>query len=267
MPNIEDVAFSRLLRLSNIWDVGNSGVQTSFINNLARMTETDKIIRVVCKSVSFENNAYNIYTSGPFKNNVFTWEILFDTTYSYTINEPGFYTAQQLIDILQPVIEASLQAITPGMTLTMEIGEFSKKIEYSTDSNLTVLHIDAVGSLNPFLGNNEYSPGILLGFPYTSDSLPNLAGLQNVYVNSTTMAEGNLVDGDVENHDILAEVPVTVPFGSRVNYESRDDELDSVNYESVRNFDSIKVTLVDINNTPIELNGGNVIVVLKIYYL
>lgn len=273
MGTIENNTFSRLLRLSNIWDIGNSGSNHAvFINNLSRMTETDKIVRTVCKSVSFENNAYNIYTSGPFKNNVFNWDVDDSGTItleSYTVPTAGYYTAQQLINILQPLIEASLQVVVPGITLLMEIGTFSKKIEYTLSGlgvELILGGTAGIGSLNEVLGNNVDSGNIGITV-YISDSLPDLAGLQNIYVHSTTMAEGNLVDGDVENHDIIAEVPVDAPYGSRVNYESRDDELDSINYDSVRNFDSIKVELVDINNNVIELNGGNVIIVLKIYYL
>lgn len=273
MTTIENSTFSRLLRLSSDFDVSNSGRSTFFVNNLSRMTETDKIIRAVCKSVSFVNNAYNIYTEGVFKNNVFNWDVEFGVStnnHSYTVTEAGFYTAQQLIDILKPVIEATLQAIIPAVTLTMEIGTFSKKIEYSLSTVGVALVLggqQGIDGLNKALGNNEDSGQIVSPNTYVSDSLPNLSGLQNVYVHSTTLSEGNLVDGDVENHDVIAEVPVDVPYAVRVNYESRDDELDSVNYASLRNFDSVAVSLRDINNNEIELNGGNVIIVLKIYYL
>ena len=267
MTAIENNTFSRLLRLSSQFNIQANGRNTNFTNGLSRMTETNKIIRAVCKSVSFENNAYNIYTSGAFKNNVFSWSILVGGSFTHEIPVAGFYTAQQLIDILKPIIQATMVAVDAGAVLTMEIGDFSKKIEYSTNTNLVGLILDGGDSLNAVLGNLTTTSAIITGFPYTSETLPTLGGLQNVYVHSTTIAEGNLVDGDVENHDVIAEVPVDAPYGARVNYESRDDELDSVNYDSLRNFDSINISLRDIDNNEIELNGGNVIIVLKIYYL
>ena len=81
------------------------------------------------------------------------------------------------------------------------------------------------------------------------------------------MAEGNLVDGDVENHDILSEIPVTALYGEKNIYRANDTELESINYSSTRNFDSIKIQLKDINQNVIQLNGGVVIIGLKIYYL
>ena len=270
---IENNSFSRLLRLSSAFDVSGSTQPAKFVNNLARMTETNRIIRAVVKSVAFDNNAYNIYTSGPLKNNVFNWDVEYGAStvnHSYSVAQDGFYTYQELIDLLKPVIEASLQVIIPAINLTMELGTISKKIEYSLDSVGVWLVLggqQGIAGLNKVLGNNVDSGQILFPNTYISDSLPSLAGLQNVYVHSTTVGEGNLVDGDVENHDTIAEVPVNVPFGSRVYYESMDDELDSVNYPSLRNFDNIEISLRDLNNNQIELNGGVVVVVLKLYYL
>jgi hypothetical protein len=263
---IENNSFSRLLRLSNEFDISGSVEPARFINNLARMTETNRIIRAVVKSVSFDNNVYNIYTSGEFKNNQFKWDIN-GIPYSYSVSPSGFYTAQELINILQPEIETALKGFDAGAVLTMVIGDYSGKIEYSTNTATASLVLDGGLELNSVLGNTALSSAILLGSPFTSQSLPALAGLQNVYVHSTTIGEGNLVDGDVENHDVIAEVPVDAPWGSRVNYESRDDELDSVNYGSLRNFDSIEISLRDLQNRQIQLNGGNVVIVLKIYYL
>lgn len=272
MTTIENNTFSRLLRVSNLFGIGANDTITNFTVNLNRMTETDSIVRAVCKSVSFDNNAYNIYTTGAFKNNVFNWDVDDSgaiTVESHTITEGGYYSAQQLIDILQPLIEASLQVVAPGVTLLMEIGLYSKKIEYTLSGvgvELILGGTTGIGGLNEALGNNVDS-GNIGTTKYISDSLPQLAGLQNSYIHSTTLAEGNLVDGDVEIHDVIAEVPVNVPFSSRVYYESQDDELDSINYDSLRNFDSINISLRDINNNIIELNGGNLIIVLKIYYI
>lgn len=269
MGEIENNTFSRLLRISNIHSVNENDTITDFTVNLNRMTETNNIIRAVVKSVSFPNNAYNIYTSGPQKNNVFNFDIAGVGSYSVTIQEEGFYSTQQLIDIIKPQIQASLDVIDPTNILTMVIGDYSKKIEYSLSKLTASLDIPGLGGdggLNSVLGNT--SDFVVNGSSVTtSQEVPDLYGLTNVYLHSTTLAEGNLADGDVENHDIITEIPVDVIYGQMVNYESRDDELDSVNYLSFRNYDNIKLTLKDLRDNIIQLNGGDFVVVLKIYYV
>lgn len=263
MSLIENVTQSRLLRISNVHAVGTSS-STNFTVNLNRMTETNNIVRCVCKSVSFPNNAYNIITSGVLANNEFSYEILGDAAYTVTVPTAGFYTTTELLAIIQPAIDAQVKVIDPAATVTFAIDPFSKLIVMSVSGSLAV----QVGGLklNVVMGNTVNS-GFINNTSYSFDSLRDLYGLKTVFLHSTTIAEGNLVDGDVENHDILAEIPVTAPWGSMNFYESQDDELDSINYDSVRNFDQITITLRDLNNDIIELNGGDVVVVLKLYYV
>lgn len=263
--SIEGSTQSRLLRISNIHGIGNP-TSSSFTVNLNRMSETDKIVRTVCKSVTFPNTGYNVVTG---LNDVFLYEIDTGVESSYTLAQ-GYYTVQEIIAIIQPLIEVSLAVIFPGATLLMEVGQYSKAIEFTpsiggfTLGHLTGPLAGTTGGLNASLGEPNVSP--LITALYVSSELPDLAGLTRVFVHSTTLAEGNLVDGDVENHDIIGEVPVTVPFGSLVVYESNDDELDSINYGSARNFDQIKIELKDLEGNIIDLHGGTTEVILKLYY-
>jgi hypothetical protein len=269
MAEIENNTFSRLLRISNIHSIGANDTITDFRIGLNRMTETNNIVRAVVKSVSFPNNAYNIYTTGNLKNNIFNFEIDGVATYSVGLAADGFYTTQQIIDIIKPAIQSIIDVIDPTNILTMQIGEFSKKIEYSLSKvTLSITSPGALGDggLNSTLGNTEDLNIDNLGVA-VSQEVPNLYGLTNVYIHSTTLAEGNLVDGDVENHDILGEIPVNVPFGAMVYYESQDDELDAINYLSFRNYDALRIQLKDVNDNVIQLNGGDLIIVLKLYYL
>jgi hypothetical protein len=270
--SIEGSTYSRLLRISNIHSTNATDTSSNFTVNLNRMTETDQIVRCVFKSASFPNTAYNIRVAGQHQNNVFLFEIS-GTPFSYSLAEAGYYTVQSIIDLVRVAIETQLTAANPGDTLTMAVGQYSKTIEYVTSlagGSLILGHTvgplaGTTGSLNTVLGADVVSPVIDL-IVYKSPKLPSLLGLTRVFVHSTTLAEGNLVDGDVENHDIIGEVPVTVKFGSMIFYESGDDELDSVNYGSVRNFDQINITLRDLDANIIDLNGGITEVILKMYY-
>jgi hypothetical protein len=271
MSVIANNTLSRLIRLSNIQSVNPSDTMTNFTVNLNRMTETNNILRVVLKSVEFPNNAYNIHTSGALQNNVFKFRVSLNADYSHTITQEGYYTTQQLIDILLPVIQARVDVIDPTNIVSMSINPYSKKIEYYISKNTVAIEFpgdSGFGSLNIALGNTVPT-GAVLSFnpPVQSAELPNLYGLTKVYIHSTTLAEGNVVDGDVENHDILGSVPVNTEFGQMVYYDSGDGELDSINYDSVRNYDNITITLRDLETNIITLNGGTVVIMLKIYYL
>lgn len=270
MSSIENNTFSRLLRISNIHSVNPNDTSTDFTVNLNRMTETNNIVRISCKSVTFPNNGYNIHTSGALKNNVFNFEVPLDTTYTYTLTEEGFYTTQELINILLPVIQQAVDITDPTNIVSMTQSSVSGKIAFSVSKNTVALQFPGLlgfGGLNLALGNTIDTGIIINTNPATLSETPDLYGLKNVYVHSLTLADGNLVDGDVENHNILAEIPVDVPFGQICYYRANDVELESVNYTSVRNFDNIQITLRDLNNNIIKLNGGKVIITLKLYYL
>lgn len=271
MSVIANNTLSRLIRISNIHSVNPNDTMTNFTVNLNRMTETNNILRVVLKSVEFPNNGYNIQTSGASQNNIFKFRISLDNDYSHTITQEGYYTTQQLIDILRPVIQARVDVFDPTNIVSMSINPYSKKIEYHISKNTVSYELpgdSGFGSLNIALGNTVPTGVIAYNFfPVQSALLPDLYGLTDVYIHSTTLAEGNVVDGDVENHDIIGNVPVIEPFGKIVYYNASDSELESINYDSVRNYDNITISLRDLENNIIKLNGGKTVVVLKVYYL
>lgn len=271
MSNIEDSTFSRLLRVSNIHGIGPNDTQSNFTVNLNRMTETDKIVRAVLKSCSFPNNAYNIQDEGDLKNNVFTYQVNAGPVVNVTV-PAGNYNTTQILSLIVENIEAVLVPIEPTATISMSIGAISGKIEAVLTGSVAIIDFTSTGSLNQLLGNTVFT--ILTATPagatYTFEETPDLYGLKTVYIHSLEMAEGNLVDGDVETHDIIGHVPVAsiVPFGGLVQYYARDDELESINYDSVRNYDSINISLRDLDNNIIKLEGGAPTeLVFKIYYV
>ena len=255
---------SRLLRISNIHSINVNDTSSDFTVNLNRMTETDSIVRCVLKSVCFQNTQYNITA----KSNTFYYSV--DAVDKSVVIADGYYNETELIAIIKPAIEADLVAVVPGITLTMIIGAFTKKIEYTLSLGGVTLILNPLAltsietSLNAKLGNVTAAT---VALTHTSLFVPNLVGLSAVYVHSTTIAPGNLVDGDVEQHDIIGEIPVNDFFGEIIHWESNEAEINSINYDSLRNFDQIKLQLKDIYQNTIELHGGTTVINLKLYYL
>jgi len=228
------------------------------------MTETTNIIRCVVKSVSFPNNAYNITTLNNRLDFVATVAGGAPVVTDFITLTPGYYTTTTIM----AAIKTAIDTILAGPTVTFTQNAITFKIGFTTtgldDIKLYTVNDLATSVLSPFIGNLSFPVGLASG---SLSDTPDLYGLTQVFVHSTTVAEGNLVDGDVETHNILAEVPVDVDFGKFVQYESRDDELESINYRSPRKYDSINIKLKDLDNNIVQLNNGVTTIVIKLYYL
>lgn len=267
MTEIENNTFSRLIRLSSIHANRLTDTSSNFTINLNRMTETNDIIRVVFKSISFPNTVYNIIDNGARQNNIFKYDIN-GTPYTF---EPlsGFYSFDSITTLLQNDIQTNLDAqLGPGTAaISISLDPITQKLLFDYSGwTPSLFGNDEDANLNRLLGNNNNIT--LSASPYTFNQLANLYGLTDLYVTSTLIGEQNLVDSDVESHDIIARIPIDVPFGSLQIYESKDDELDSITYKSSRNYDSLSIELRDLDMNIVDLqNNQPVTILLKVYYL
>jgi hypothetical protein len=229
------------------------------------MTETNNVVRVVCKSVEFSNTFYNVNEL----NNTFQIDFSVDGPINITPVPEGFYTTSQIITIIEDDVSSQISA---GETFTIEQDPLTQKLTFSINGPLLqTLQLWAAedapngSTLSPSLGivgTTNFVSNV------TAQRTPYLYGATTVYIHTLGLAESNLVDGDVEVHDIIAEVPVTAPFGVMNYYESRDEELDSINYPAPRDsIDKIDIQIKDIDNNPLTLQGGNLTIVFKLYYL
>jgi len=256
MSIIEQNSYSKFLRISNTHSINPSDTNSSFHVNLNRMLDTDDIIRCVVKSVSFPNNQYNITSD----NNGLDFEAITPGNETHTaVLDVGYYTVSQLM----VEMKAKIDALLPSGTIAFTLNPTTYKIDY-TVTGYTSIQFFATSTVGKSIG---LLVDTAVAASSTFDSIPYLYGLTNVYVHSTAVGENNLVDGDVENHDIIAEIPVNVPFGELVHYQSNDDELDSINYRSLRNFNNVKIELKDLDNNLLKLNQGDVVILLKLYYV
>ena len=267
MGSTADSTFSRLLRIDSSQRLVASDPITRFNVNLSRMTETNDVVRVVLKSVSFSNSMYNVQAP----NDKFTVFVTNSTGF-FTVTLPeGFYSTAQLMAALEGLINPLLVPFATVLTFTQDpinsLVTVTSSLE--TVSILSqVLQLSQTGfdsKLPGFLGFFTDSPAPALAV--TATKIPNLYGLTNCYVHCQQMAEANVVDGDVEAHDILAQVPVTVPYGQFVHYELNDELLGAINFSSERNLDILDISLRDIDQNLIQLNTGSLTLLVKLYYL
>jgi hypothetical protein len=151
----------------------NCNIDTAYLSNVTALA---------MKSCVFRNNVYNVFSEGPQQNNFFTYKFASDPTiYNATVPDSGFYSAQDILDIIKPQIQANLTALEPGSTLDMSVGTGTNKIEVTTNAVAAYPFFIGGNSLNYLLGNRVDSGNIIL--KYTFDSFPSLGGLTAVTVN------------------------------------------------------------------------------------
>lgn len=262
MTSIINNTFSRELRISSVQRISESDSITNFNVNLSRMTETNNIVRIVCKAVSFPNNVYNIQSP----NNKF---VLFventEPINFFKIEIPeGFYNSTLIRSTIEGLLNPLLAPYSTVISIDQNNVDGKMIITSSNELIRVVTNPELESELSlylGFVGNYDLSLSNLAVYQ------PSLQGLVEAYVHCFELGEGNYVDGDVENHDIICKVPVNVPYGRYVNYELNDNELNSINFEVPRNFDNIRIQLKDINDNLIKLNGGIFTIIVKLYYL
>ena len=267
MADIPNSTFSRLLRIDSSQRLVTSDPITNFSVNLSRMTETNDVVRVVLKSVSFSNSMYNVESP----NDKLTIFVTNSTGFFTVIVPTGYYTSAQLMTTLEGLINPLL---VPFSTV-ISFAQSPINGLITATSSLETFYILSTADQASETGFTSKLPG-LLGFfensptpaaSMTASKIPDLYGLTNCYIHSQQLAEGNVVDGDVEAHDILAHVPVAVPYGNFVHYELNDELLGAVNFSSERNLDLINISIRDIDQNVINLNTGDVTLLIKLYYL
>lgn len=259
MSEIINRTFSRLLRISSVQRINKNDAITNFNVNLSRMTETDNIVRVALKSVAFNNNSFNINEY----NNIFTINVT--TIGELVIVVPvGFYSSTSLRLTLEGLINPLL--VPASTTLTFSQSPLTGFINISSNNETFTLY-NSTEKNTPMSDVLGFTKIYGASLSEDADNQPSLQGLTTVYLHSLEIAEGNVVDGDVENHDIIGEIPVNVPYGVQQYYEARESELESITYATPRNLDNIGIQLKDIHGNIIKLNGGELTITVRLYYL
>jgi hypothetical protein len=206
----------------------------------------------VLKSCSIPNTQYNIDVH----NNTFSFLAGFDET---SINvAPGNYTIDELIDEL----------VTSG------VGEFyglgisvifpSGKLQFTFNTPCSLLNYEQGNYMAPTLGIMVNSGPIT---SYTVDSLPNLTGVQNIYIVSQTLSGGTgMIDSTLNQLAVFSSIQMTVPFGQYMHYISAEEQSDEVFFPSDRTIGEVDLILYNDRGQNIDLQGLDWSMIVKIYY-
>jgi hypothetical protein len=250
MPNHPSV---RLLRITNNEQSPYSQGNGASIKFQSNDSDLHGINRIHLKTSIIPNTQYNINT----KNNKL-YLTFPDQGGPYAEVPVGQYTINTFITAL----EDALDAVSAPNIFTVSIDPLTYKITITkTGGDFTILEKK----------NNPMYLVIGQGLEKTStlgvlicDNIYNLSGLRHVYVESFTLGK-QLLTGSISKYPIIADIPISVPFGSFQNDIYSEETLNVVYYKGFKNISNFELKLVDELGGLLELNGAPFVLVFEIH--
>jgi len=238
-----------LLRVSS--SERSIGTTSKFRVSYPNVQVLAKVVSIVVKHASFPNVFYNINTT----NNEFKYTVNASPIQTITVPE-GQYTINDIMTYIENVWGAGIDG-----TITQDPKTY--KITFASDYAIRLVE----SSMLKVLGVPP--EGVLTSTPYTAPNVPQLQGVQQVFIKSSVLSKGtNFIDANTkQEQSIVIMIPNDVPWGSVKHYETTHDELDVINYESQNSLQEVDVQLVDGNGNELNLQGQDMSMILKVYYL
>lgn len=259
----------KLVSLSGVpSQIVSGGTGTNFTIDLGTNLQLIKGISWV--TVTFPNNVYNIYNDNRGQNNVYSYRYNSNPVQTFTVT-PGFYNIGSLLNVLNQDLSnttagAGFWSFNPNTglaTLNVQSGSAITLNPTGGTTNTGLMTTLGGGSLltSNLIVNN---PGLV---NVTGTTFPQLTGLTHAHVLSSVLAPANMVEGPggvITNTGLC--VPVTVPFGSLNTFECKQDDLCEINYSRARDCSKIDIKLTDRRGNILDLHGGHVHVVLRVWF-
>lgn len=157
----------------------------------------------------------------------------------------GWYNVVNIASTLTTLINA---AITP-QTVTIVQNPTTYKFTFTFSTTVTISYDNS--TLRQQIGLYDNMTGSTL----TMARIPNLAGIQRIFINSRKIASNNLIKTTGEQISTLLVVPVTSPFGSMINYEVKDLNASSITHMyNPKNVSVIDFTITDDNGRALPMS-------------
>jgi hypothetical protein len=252
---------TRILRIASSDQVPELSENNSrFTVSLNETLNVQKIKGYSVLSVSFPN-VFNNVTQSNLSNRLV---ILTDNgggPIEHFIDLPdGNYNVDDLITALE---EAINPIITPD-TLEITIkSDMDPRLVFTVSGGTTILWSTQQGSLATLLGITEDT---MFLSSYTANSMTKLQGATNAFLHSKILAQNNCLDAEGRIFSVAVSVQVRAEFGAWNHWESSDEDLHSVMFETPRNLQKINIVLRDLYGAVLDVGHNELILVLRVFY-
>jgi hypothetical protein len=250
---MQHTVHNKLIRISSFYKETTSASNSDF-SSTYDVAELQNTLAIVVKHVSFPNVFYNVTA----RNNQFSWWDGAVTTTTVTL-PVGQYNISTLMTDLNTLLAGDIVITQDPLTLLLTFTNGS-------GGNATVFYENA-NNMSKLLGITENTL-IANGASAIMNNLPALQGVSHVYVNSIAVSKANNMcsPNTVQVSPTVVMIPINVPFGETVHYETQHEELDLINYDGVKDLSAIDIKLVDIEGNILDLQGQDFTMILKTYY-
>lgn len=256
---------NRYVRISSVQKNNASDSSSNFsVNIVGEGGVIDNISSMYVKSISVGNVFPNVQTW----NNLLILDNI-STATSFGISVPlGQYNINTFITALQTNINANIGP--NSVTITQDATTGKLIFTFAGANNFRFIYSGS--TMAPLVGLlfNSLSSS---GGPITMNSIPNLSGINQVYVNSQTLFGGGLISA-AGAKNVVEIVEMDQPYGSIV-YSKYIPEFNFVQYapfQQNKSFRIVDIRLTDPQGNQLEWIGSNTNpnfsfeMILKIFY-
>jgi hypothetical protein len=174
--------------------------------------------------------------------------------------DDGFYDIDDLSAVLKTKIDV---LIAPDTISIAPKSNYDSRLVFTVTGSTTISYKTEQGKLHKLLGIDQDSTFLST---YTCDSMTKLQGTTNAYLHSKVLAQNNLLDAEGRIFSVAVSVPVRAEFGGWVHWESNDEDLHSVMFESPRNLQRINIVIRNLDGDVLDIGQNELIVVLRVFY-
>ena len=207
---------------------------------------SENVLKVIVKEASIPNTMYNITS--------FCNKIIVDgVTYTLAI---GKYDLTSLI--------AALQTLLAVHTLVITVDPITYKLIFTTAAPVTYSSQANGSTIGRIIGLDK-----IVDLTTASSALSyiyDLSGPSMLFLYSNELCGKNsnmaTVDGP---KPALANFIVNAPFGEFITFVIRENETDSIDFDSYNNLRTFGMKLVNEYGEQVDLNGGEYMVIFKIF--
>ena len=173
---------------------------------------------------------------------------------------PGQYSTNQIIAIIVPLFLSQA-----GLTMVVTQNAYTNKLSFNSVIPFQFLQgNDTIYRLLTLLGEPSVDTGVVstLNFTYT----PNLGGLKNYYVLTKVLSSGGFgLFSQGVKEALQTNVPINEVYGGVQLYTPHILENNIITFPSPINIQFIDIKIVDSNLNVVDLNGGEIELIYKIF--